>query len=152
MSEVRLQYEIVTWFNNKVPQERGTLFAIMNETNKGATKRGLGLLPGASDLGYIAPSGEFIGFELKVIDSRHPVEHLKRQLEFAERITKRGGLGFFVFSLDHFKHIMANIVTSGVTIFACDIAEQSRNFIARSIEKAEIKGTKTVKLEWNGLK
>ena len=150
MREERLQYEIVTWFHNSVPEERGTLFAIMNETNRGATKKGLGLLPGASDLGYIAVDGSFVGFELKVPGSRHDVAHLKRQLSFAEKAIERGSLAFFVFSLDHFKHIAASL-TSGPIVLSWGLSRQSLDFIRGKIVEGETKGIKTVKLDWKGM-
>lgn len=148
MNEKRLQFDCVTWFNNSVPTERGTLFAILNETNKGAHKKGIGLVKGASDLAYIAQDGVFCPIELKVPDTRHEVEHLKRQIDFIKKMNDRGGLGFFCFSKNHFQHIIASL-TPGVTISAQAISDHSIRFIENSIVKGEMRKTKTVKLEWD---
>lgn len=147
MSENKLKFDIVKWFHNSHKKHRGSLFAIRNETNKGAYEKGLGLVKGASDLGHILENGVFCGFEIKLPNTRHDVEHLKDQLEWLKLVNKRGGIGFFIFSLKQFQHAMFGL-TEGTQDNAYIISRNSLNFVSKCIEKAEEKGTKTAKLPW----
>ena len=146
MTETKLQFDIVMWFNNNYKTDRGSLFAIQNETNKGAYKKGLGLVPGASDLGHILETGVFCAFELKAPNARHVVKHLKRQSGWLQLVNKRGGVGFFIFSVKHFQHAIDNCKLDNERTHL--ISKNSLDFIANCIEIAEEKGTKTVKLDW----
>lgn len=143
MNEKHLQHNCVTWFHNHVKEERGTLFAILNETNKGASKLGQGLLKGASDNGYISRLGEFVGLEFKYPGNRHSVNHLIRQIEFAERIMKRGGLGYFVFFEDQFKHIMADLISKGVCVDTHIAAQKTIDYVKGVVDFAKLNGNKT---------
>ena len=149
MTEDRLQFEIVTWFHNSVPEERGFLCRTENKTNKGARDKGLGLVKGMSDLRYTAPCNSQVLFELKAPGSRHPVDHLKQQLNFIHQHSKRGAIGFFVFSLDRFQTIIANIVPNGVNLNAINMANHSIAYIRKVVNEAELKRQKTVFLDYD---
>lgn len=149
MTEDQLQFKIVTWFHNHVPEERGYLYRTENKTNKGARDKGLGLIKGVSDLHYTAPCSIRCYFELKAMNSRHEVTHLEEQLHFIELQEKRGGLGFFVFELEHFQTIMANIFPNGVNLFAYSMAKDSVAYIRDRVELARQSRCKTVMLSYD---
>ncbi len=146
MSEDRLQYEIIKWFNNKIPAERGYLCRTENKTNKGANAKALGMVKGMSDLKYTAPCGTQILIELKTLNSRHDVNHLRKQLDFIVKHSIRGAVGFFVFELEAFQTIIANIVPNGVNLRALTMATHSQQYIKDMIEWADTKGSKTIEL------
>lgn len=104
ITEAQLQFQIVTYFNNNYKAERKRLFEINNSTNKGVTRKGMGLIKGVSDLGYINLLGGFIGLELKVKDSRHNIKHLETQCEWLEMLnyTQGESMGLFIYTLDDF--------------------------------------------------
>jgi len=149
MTEDQLQFKIVTWFHNSIPEERGYLYRTENKTTKGARDKGLGLIKGVSDLHYTAPCSMRCYFELKVMSSRHEVTHLEEQLHFIELQEKRCGLGFFVFELEHFQTIMANIVPNGVNLLAHRMAKDSVNYIRDSVNYARESRCKTVMLNYD---
>jgi len=134
MNENQLKNEIFTWYNEKLPGEIGMLFNIVD-------KEGY-------KLGYVARDGSFCSFELKVTDSKYYIEHLKNQLNFAENVSNRNGLPFFVFSLDQFKYIMASLIV-GPTINAITLSQKTLGFIKQKIEQSEVLGNETIKLDFN---
>ena len=149
MTEDRLQFDCVKWFHNSVTEERGFLCRTENKTNKGARDLGLGMVKGMSDLRYTDKNGTTILFELKAQDSRHDVKKLKEQLNFIERHELRGAVGFFIFELDQFKTVMANIVPSGINDLAIAMSNLSKAYIKRMIGESEKINRKTVELHFN---
>ena len=151
MTEDQLQFQIVTWFHNNIPSERGYLYRTENKTNKGARDKGLGLIKGVSDLHYHAPCGRLLLIELKAPKMRHSVAHLEEQLKFIAQHEKRGAVGFFVFSLDQFQHIIANTVPDGLNIGCFEMAKKSIRYIEDVVKQAKIEGRKTVELNYKFL-
>jgi len=134
MNENQLKNEIFTWYNEKLQGEKGMLFNIVDKEG--------------CRLGYVARDGSFCSFELKVTDSIHSIKYLKNQLNFAENVSNRNGLPFFVFSLDQFKYIMASLIV-GPTINAVTLSQKTIGFIKQKIEQSEVLGNKTIKLDFN---
>ena len=151
MTEDQLQFKIVTWFHNNIPTERGYLYRTENKTNRGAKDKGLGLIKGVSDLHYHTPCGRLLLIELKAPKMRHSVEHLEQQLKFIAQHEKRGAVGFFVFSLDQFQHIIANTVPDGLNILGFEMAKKSIRYVEDMVKMATILRNKTVKLDYNFL-
>lgn len=145
MSEQQLQFKIVTTFHNRFPEHRGMLLEINNSTNKGAYRKGMGLVKGASDLLFISPEGYVFTFELKENGSRHEVKHLQRQLDWARKINgKVNGAAFFIFGEDQFFRIM-DLILQDLKIRYCCEAGNSLRAIGIFIEEA---ATKTVKIQY----
>lgn len=151
MTEDQLQFKIVTWFHNNVPEERGYLYRTENKTNKGAKDKGLGLIRGVSDLHYTAPCNTRLLIELKAPKKRHTVVHLEEQLNFIYKHQKRGAVGCFVFSLDQFQHLMANTLPNGLNLLGLKMAARSVKYIERVVEVAKLMKNKTVELDYNFL-
>lgn len=137
MTEDQLQQQIVTYFHNTYPEHRGMLFEVNNKTDKGAHRRALGLVPGASDLLYIDTKGIAHAMELKAPGTRHDVKHLEKQLNWGQRVALRGGSTSFIFSLEQFKQEFENIKHNHLHKSWC--------YVDRMVNEAK---TKTVKLEW----
>jgi hypothetical protein len=111
MTEDRLQYECVKWFYNTFPNHRGMLFEINNKTVRGAYRKGLGLVRGASDLMFLHPKGFVVPIELKVESSRHELAHLIRQYNWLEQTRLRGGVPFICTKLEDFIEIIDLCIT-----------------------------------------
>lgn len=141
MKEERLQFDIVTWFRNNKKNQRGSLFATLNENSKGKNQKGIGLHSGVSDLIYQMPNGLMSGIELKILGTRHELKHLKEQYYFLEGVIARGGYGLFIYSLDQFKEFIEG--SEEVKDYMCMISMYE---MASIISKGEEKGSKTVKL------
>lgn len=148
MTESQLQFSIVTWLWNNFPKERGHLYMTENKTNKGAYYKGMGMIPGVSDMHYIAPCGTLVLFELKSLCSEHDIDHLNRQLSFIKNQEKRRALGFFVFEKEQFEIIMYNLM-DGITDVALKMSEHSCNYVRQRIEFCEQNKIKRVKLDYN---
>lgn len=146
MHEDRLQYDCVTWFNNTYKDKRGMLLEINNKTNKGAYRKGLGLVKGASDLMLIEPRNLSVLFiELKVNGSRHDVKHLKNQCDWLHKMNG-GFFGTFVFSEEQFKALIQGFYLriSQKTGFYSQISKPL-SYVKTVTENAK---TKTVKLDY----
>ena len=146
MSEQQLQFKIVTRFHNEYKMHRGMLIEINNSTNKGAYRKGMGLVKGASDLLFIGPDGTAYTFELKENGSRHSVDHLKCQLDWARKILNRSkSFSFFIFDVEDFFNIIYTIVIARDVDALYNISTDSLNYIYDLTEKAT---TKTVKIDY----
>ena len=150
MSEKNLQFDIVMHFHNTYRDQRGMLFEVNNSTDKGASRKGQGLVKGVSDLVYCAPNGRMIGLELKEDSSRHNVKHLREQLNWAVKLHNQGGASFFVFTLEEFKSLMIRFSGSIDNYYIGWICRRNLEHMETIISKAEIKGLKTVKLVADG--
>lgn len=67
-SEAAIQAEIFQWHWNNRPGERGLLFMIHNNAVnrvQGAQLKAQGMVPGVSDLAYLAPDGRPVMIEVK---------------------------------------------------------------------------------------
>lgn len=105
MSEDKLLSECVRLFSERHPDKRGQLFHVSNERNNQTqvwVARAKGIFPGVSDLLYleIAPmmpeqcflSTFLVGIELKVFGSRHKIDHIEQQIEWAKILEAQGGV------------------------------------------------------------
>lgn len=82
MTEHQLQQAIFVWHWNNRPQERGLLFMVQNtatDKRKGALLKGMGLVPGVSDLIYLRPNSSPIFIELKTPTGKQSPEQIKWQ-------------------------------------------------------------------------
>jgi len=143
MTEDQLQRKCVLWFHTTYPLHRGMLFEINNKTDKGANRRTLGLVPGASDLMLISPLGVPSALEVKVNGTRHNVAHLKKQVEWGKLVAENHGYSSFIFTLEQFQAEVKEIMWGGKVNFVSDAAK----YVERAISEAK---TKTIKLEFNG--
>lgn len=127
----QLKSKLMTWFNNSIPQERGYLYD--NKTL----------------LHYSATCSMRCYFELITMNSNHEVSNLKEKLHFIDLQEKRGGIGFFVFELEHFQTIMANVVPNGVNLLAHKMAKDSVNYVRDRVNYAIESRCKTVMLNYD---
>ncbi len=100
--EARFQADCYVWFCNTYPTERPYLW--MNYNNppgafQGAQLKTMGLLPGISDLTYLAADNFPYFFELKVAYGKQSLA----QITFEKNIKERGGVYAIIRSLDEFK-------------------------------------------------
>lgn len=146
--EDRLQKNIVRIFKYMAPREDLFFCRTENKTDKGAYYKNLGLTKGMTDIKYTSRTGKQILIELKAQKTRHDIEHLKEQLNFIEEHQKRGCLGIFIFSVDHFQTFMANILND-ITINALTMCNDSQNYIQSVIKNAEAIGNKTALLYYD---
>lgn len=82
MKEHQLQQAIFVWHWNNRPQERGLLFMVQNtatDKRKGALLKGIGLVPGVSDLIYLRPNSSPLFIELKTETGKQSAEQIKWQ-------------------------------------------------------------------------
>lgn len=103
--EKQLQAEIVRWFSDNHPEQKGRLFAIFNELvspRQAAVRKSLGHVSGVSDLVYIATS-DIVFIELKAKGSRHNAQHIRRQIAWGDAILEETyHAHVFISSLDEF--------------------------------------------------
>lgn len=67
-SEIKLQSKCYIDFHNSLPEYRGLLFAVNNNSQnaiKGSFNRAVGVVPGVSDMCLICPGGKVIWMEFK---------------------------------------------------------------------------------------
>jgi hypothetical protein len=122
------------------------LLEINNSTNKGAYRKGMGLVKGASDLLFISPEGHVYAFELKENKSRHDVKHLRRQFEWSMKVNSRpNGAAFFIFSEEQFFRVMEYILQRNEVRSNLE-AGHSMSYIRCLIEDAT---TKTVQINYD---
>ena len=153
MSEQQLQFKIVTRFHNTYPEHRGMLLEINNSTNKGAYRKGMGLVKGASDLLFIGPSGVVYAFELKESGSRHSVDHLKCQLNWSIKVSNRDkAQSFFIFNEEQFFEIMVLILSLSTDPLRPCAALRAKSYVALSYINSLTTNakTKTVKINYVG--
>jgi len=110
ISEESLQSEIILRFRAEYRKFEKLLIEINNNSNNVLSSikhKKLGRVKGCSDLILLHPTlSVFCSIEVKVIGSRHDVEHLKSQIEFAESIENYGGFPFFLYSYEGLKEIL----------------------------------------------
>lgn len=146
-SEAQLQYECVKWFNNTHKDYRGCLVEINNNTNKGAYRKSLGQVKGASDLVFFNPyHGTVLMVELKLNGSTHSVKHLNDQLKWLN-LMDSGFQSLFCFSLEMFQYAVLYVIENDF-ISIEDMCCKSRNFIESKIINAEFRKVKSVKLDY----
>lgn len=150
MSEQQLQFNIVKNFRNKYPEHRGMLFEINNSTNKGAHRKGLGQVKGASDLFFLNEFGKHFAIELKEPESRHDVSHLIDQCNWLTKVGDRGGLGFFIFTHEDFENIIEMAIMEDPPYDLESISIRSIDMVLSIALFAQKNGKKTVKLPYNG--
>jgi|SRR5215211_1846982 len=107
MYEARLQSICFTWHWNSFPSERGRLFMVYNNPNnriEGAVLKGMGMVPGVSDLIYLFKDEWKISPSVKFLECKLPgCKQDKEQIKF-ESMVKMLGFGYYLFhSLDEFK-------------------------------------------------
>lgn len=82
MTEHQLQQAIFVWHWNNRTNERGLLFMVQNtatDRRKGAILKGMGLVPGVSDLIYLRPNSSPLFIELKTQTGKQSAEQIKWQ-------------------------------------------------------------------------
>lgn len=108
MSEIQLQSKIAVEFSRRFPKMRGQFFHVSNERNnkiQAFQARAIGIIPGVSDFIFIErnherihlidePDIRIIGIEIKEPNSRHAVDHIRQQIEWAKVLEKCGGRWF----------------------------------------------------------
>jgi hypothetical protein len=147
MTEQQLQFKIVTNFHNLYPEQRGMLIEINNSTNKGAFRKGMGLVKGAADLIFISPSGVVFTFELKAPGARHNVKHLREQLEWAKKINSKAlSKAFFIFDLKQFFTIIIAILKHNKFIYSLE-SDLTLGYIEDLIK--DKKDSQAVKIDYN---
>lgn len=97
-SEEALQSDIVRTFSELYPEKRGQLFHVPNQRNhklQAFKAKSIGIHSGVADLLFMQPNGiaelELSAIELKLPNSRHKVEHIEQQLEWAKTLQRCGG-------------------------------------------------------------
>ena len=108
-SENNLQQKIYIWFNNtyclKSHNPRALIFSIPNggtrNVREAMTLKATGLLPGASDLIVILPSGKLLFIELKMFKGIQSNE----QKDFECRVSSLGYEYHLIRSLEQFKQL-----------------------------------------------
>ena len=104
-NENKIQADIVKWFSQYQPQDRGCLFAVNNNSTSAAAgmkQKSLGVHAGVSDL-ILHRFRIMIGCEIKSSDKEHDTHHIANQIEWGETVEKNGGLYFVFTSLEEFK-------------------------------------------------
>lgn len=113
MTESRLQQLCFTWHWNTYPDQRGRLWMQYNNPKNrehGAVLKGMGLLPGVSDLAYLMPDGRMLFIELKTESGRQSPQ----QKQWEQIVTDAGAEYRIIRSLEEFqtliteKHEQAN--------------------------------------------
>lgn len=123
MSEIKLQSNIAVEFSRRYSKMRGQLFHVSNERNnkiQAFQARAIGIIPGVSDFVFFErnnvrihlidePDVRIIGIEVKEPGSRHAVDHIRQQIEWAKVLEGCGGRWFIARSvLDAIKIIDGN--------------------------------------------
>jgi hypothetical protein len=101
-TERRIQQEIFTYHWNTRPLERGLLLYLHNNSKdavSGNINRSMGVVPGASDLVYLNPTGQPIFMEVKTPTGRQSAS----QKKFENTITRHGYEYHIVRSLEEAK-------------------------------------------------
>lgn len=105
MTEAALQQQQVVWFNNSLPEHRGRLFAVNNNSInsvKGRSMKAQGVRAGVSDLIFLG-SRSVLFIENKTATGRQQ----KCQKEFEEVVNKFGHCEYHICrSLDQFKELI----------------------------------------------
>ena len=103
MSEIKLQSDVARKFSELHPDKRGQLFHVSNERNnkvQAFQARAIGVFPGVADFIYFekfhprenrSSCSLIIAIELKEPGSRHEVDRIELQLEWAEVLESQGG-------------------------------------------------------------
>lgn len=99
MLEKDLQKKCLEW-TRKQAKEGKPILAINQHGSAFATR-------GVADV-LLCINGQFVAIELKV-GTNKPTE---LQLSFIEKVKKANGKGFIVYSLEEFKKIVQNLLTS----------------------------------------
>lgn len=104
MTEERLQFDIVLWFNYTFPNKRGQLFHVNQKSRnkiEGNKMKSMGVVPGVSDL-ILIKQGMVIFIELKTnIGQQRPA-----QIKFQQMVESLGHQYFIIRCLDDFKKIL----------------------------------------------
>lgn len=149
-SEAQLQYECVKWFNNNYKEFRGCLVEINNSTNKGAYRKSMGQVKGASDLVLFNKTNGLVLFiELKLNGSVHKVAHLNTQLDWLDVMNKKFET-IFCFGIEMFQEAVSIFLNGGDFFGLVDFSSETKNFVRRKIKNAESRGVKSVKLDYYG--
>jgi len=104
--EDNLQAEIIKYFWNNRPDERGLLFHVNNKARnkiEGNKMKALGTIAGVSDLIYLKPHASPIMIELKTQDGKQSIA----QIAWQELVHQAGYRYEVVRSLDEFKKLIS---------------------------------------------
>jgi hypothetical protein len=104
MTEERLQFEIILWFNYTYPNKRGQLFHVNQKSRnsiEGNKMKSMGVVPGVSDL-ILIQQGKVLFIELKTNTGlQRPA-----QIKFQKMVELLGHQYHLIRSLDDFKKIV----------------------------------------------
>jgi len=146
MTEARMQHEIVKWFNNTYVQYQALLFEVNNDTydiKHRMTRQSMGMITGVADLAFIVPDvGFYVGIELKAMNSRHKIEHIRNQIEWGKIVIANGGGYLISNEIDTVKMYIERLIKDGLPN-----RELERGCIAEVEEKiiaAEKRGVRNI--------
>ncbi len=112
MIESRKQHDLIMWFGQSWPEYRRLLFMVHNETEnfkQRMYRKSMGQIAGVSDLILMLPMfGLMAGIELKAPNSTHKTEHIKRQLEWGQKVIDNGGLYIMSSNIEEVKKYIYN--------------------------------------------
>ena len=146
MSEIKLQSDIAREFSVRYPNKRGQFFHVSNERNnkiQAFQAKSIGVFPGVSDFLFFQktdnPIGSFnrnvsttiVAIEVKEPGSRHEVEQIERQIEWAEILESQGGIWRLCRSVDE-AISCTQMDFKGLTI--ADVKEMLKSIKTKSIK------------------
>ena len=105
ITESRLQQQCFLWHWNTYPEDRGALYLHYNNPKNavhGAILKGMGLVEGVSDLGYLRPDGRVTYIEMKLPGKKQSPAQKKWQ----QVVESRCGRYFVCDNLDDFQTII----------------------------------------------
>ncbi len=140
-SEEALQSGIVRKFSELYPNKRGQLFHVPNQRNhklQAFKAKSIGVYAGVADLLFMQPNDvgiELNAIELKLPNTRHKVEHIEQQIEWAKTLQRCGGFWR-----------LCRTVDEAIAFIECDSSKEN-GLTVFDVEKMlkENKGKKTIK-------
>lgn len=141
MSEIKLQSDIAREFSVRYPNKRGQFFHVSNERNnkiQAFQAKSIGVFPGVADFLYFEKSqftdfnsSFIVAIEVKEPGSRHEVEQIERQIEWAEILESQGGIWRLCRSVDE-AISCTQMDFKGLTI--ADVKEMLKSIKTKSIK------------------
>lgn len=143
MSEIKLQSDIAREFSVRYPNKRGQFFHVSNERNnkiQAFQAKSIGVFPGVADFlffdsfddrGIFRGVVKLIAIEVKEPGSRHEVEQIERQIEWAEILESQGGIWRLCRSVDE-AISCTQMDFKGLTI--ADVKEMLKSIKTKSIK------------------
>lgn len=111
-TEHQFQAACVLWHSQTFPEDRGMLHCNMNNSYnavEGNKAKALGVVPGVSDLEYIAEFGVVWFIELKIPGKTQSEE----QIKFMNKVRSRGHHYIIIETLEEYKALIWKIKSIG---------------------------------------